>query len=109
MVKRGVPFRIGFFKRLGAERKALPTFNSDLLDGHADIGIAVANKLTMAGHPIRRGIEAAADVQPLNQNSAIEFCRVCRTHHHNPRSERRRTLCFGSPTTVGAKLADMPV
>ncbi len=57
---------------------ASATLDADLLRRDAHPDVAAANELGVAHDPVGRGIEAAADVEPLDDDRAVESPRIDR-------------------------------
>src|SRR5581483_8788372 len=112
MVEGPVPPRVDGPQTLTRELGALglhtdehgPTHDADPLRRHPDPDMAGAHDLFVQAGPVGAGGEAAADVEPLDDDSAAERRSVGGSPHHHARPVGRVRVGRERPATVAGEL-----
>ena len=99
MLERAVAFGRGMAESEARHHAA--TFDADSLHAHADPREAVTNQVPVRHHPERRDVEAAGDVEPLDDHGAVGAGRVVRAVDDESRRELGARRCFDLPPTIG--------
>ena len=73
----------GVVERPVPRRVVLQAVHADGLRRHADPREAGAEELGVPEAPVRRGVQPAAHIEPLDLDDAVEFCRVLRAAHEH--------------------------
>ena len=105
VVQARIPRRVLGFQR-HVETEARTALDTDPLRRDRDVGIAFADHLAVRHEPKCGGIDAAGDVEPLDEQGSVERGRIARPQDDDAggvigAGRRRR-----APPAVGTELAD---
>ena len=99
---------IAFRRRLPEPhaRHHAATLDAHQLRAHADPRESFAHEVPLCRHPKRRYVEAASDVEPLDDHRAVGTRGIRWSVDDHPRREGRRLRRLDRPNAVGSVLAD---
>ena len=80
-----------------------------LLRAHPDVGVALAEHLVVRLEERRFGIEARTDVEPLDDDRAVELRWVSRPSHVEACLERRDVALLDRPLSITTERTHRPV
>jgi hypothetical protein len=115
MLQRPVARRIDRLQALALEIRARDrvrhlhehgsAFDADALGRHAYPRVAGAGDLLLRAHPFGIGVDATADVEPLDDDGAAERPRLRRRAHQHARAVGRARVGRERPATVAGQRA----
>ena len=104
MVERSVANRVHDLERQAHDAdEGGPTFDADDLRRHSHPGHPFPKELHVTLRPVRRGVDPAAHVQPLDDDRAVELLRVRRAVDEEARLVGRRLPRRNGPHPVVAE------
>ncbi len=80
-----------------------PAFHPDALGGDADPGVAGSHDLLAEAGPFGIGVQAAADIEPLDDDRAAEGRGIGRFAHQDPGAVGRTRVGHEGPAAVGGQ------
>ena len=98
--QRAVAHRIEHLQHAILTEHDAAALDADPLRRYADPGIPRPQDLGLHVGPVGAGIEAAGDVQPLDDHSAVELRRIFGSTNHDARGVRRGACLAHLPCTI---------
>ena len=106
MRQAGIALRIGLLERHARlAHCGSAAFDANLLRRNRDIGIAPPQHLAMRHHPVRRRVLPGGDIEPFDQQRAIELRWIARPDHDEAGGVGRGGGGFRGPVPVRRRSA----
>ena len=84
VMQRRIPLRVLIFQRHVDTHEVVAAFDAHALRRHRDVGVTGTHHLAVRHHPDGGRVDAAADIEPLDDHGSVESVGLRGAEHHDP-------------------------